>query len=478
MTYSKQTWVDGLDGSTPITAARLNHIEDGIYDASADGGSGTGATGPTGPQGTAGVDGSSGAAGATGPTGAGAAGAVGRKWAFVGDSIINGSSAANFSYSVAPLAIQTAGNLVARTDSIEAGVAGENTIQVLARFDALVTAGAEGFVILVGTNDAGQAIPLTTTISNITSMVTRAKAAGSPVVLCTIPPRGSSASTAIQRATQAINLWIRTVGPTLGCEIADCFTPLADTTTGYLAASMDSGDEVHPNSLGHYHMSLSVSEAMRTIAGRPTAASGLVTSVSPGSCNLVSDPLGTRVSPITSPWSEYPGGTGTAPSYSMVSDSSGILPAGRWAEQDFNASSGGVRRLVTPTISSGFAVGDILLLTFHAQFTDVTGNWVAHNMDGTTTFGATVVDQSDAGITNGRVLGRNPGVFNGTSYDLGPQAVAFVVPSGVTAMKVWFSMVVATGDHVKMRIGSVGLLNLTTMSATTLFPVGGMVSIP
>lgn len=30
MAYVKQSWKDGKDGGTPISAARLNHIEDGI----------------------------------------------------------------------------------------------------------------------------------------------------------------------------------------------------------------------------------------------------------------------------------------------------------------------------------------------------------------------------------------------------------------------------------------------------------------
>lgn len=30
MAYSKQTWKDGESGGTPISAKRLNHIEDGI----------------------------------------------------------------------------------------------------------------------------------------------------------------------------------------------------------------------------------------------------------------------------------------------------------------------------------------------------------------------------------------------------------------------------------------------------------------
>lgn len=32
MAYSKQTWTDGADGGTPVSAARLTHIEDGIGD--------------------------------------------------------------------------------------------------------------------------------------------------------------------------------------------------------------------------------------------------------------------------------------------------------------------------------------------------------------------------------------------------------------------------------------------------------------
>lgn len=35
MNYSKQTWVDGPDGGTPLTSARLNYMEDGIAEAEA-----------------------------------------------------------------------------------------------------------------------------------------------------------------------------------------------------------------------------------------------------------------------------------------------------------------------------------------------------------------------------------------------------------------------------------------------------------
>lgn len=44
MPYTKQTWVDGSGGGTPLSAARLNYIETGVFNAqaTADAASGTG----------------------------------------------------------------------------------------------------------------------------------------------------------------------------------------------------------------------------------------------------------------------------------------------------------------------------------------------------------------------------------------------------------------------------------------------------
>ena len=33
MVTKKQDWVDGVDGGTPVSAERLNHIEEGIFEA-------------------------------------------------------------------------------------------------------------------------------------------------------------------------------------------------------------------------------------------------------------------------------------------------------------------------------------------------------------------------------------------------------------------------------------------------------------
>lgn len=61
MAYEKQVWKDGEEGGTPISASRLNHIEEGIA-AKAE-------QGPKGEPGKDGVDGSTGPAGKDGANG-------------------------------------------------------------------------------------------------------------------------------------------------------------------------------------------------------------------------------------------------------------------------------------------------------------------------------------------------------------------------------------------------------------------------
>ena len=63
MAYEPQEWVNGKAGKTPVSAARLNHIEQGIAAVET-------TPGPQGPQGPKGDNGDTGAAGAKGDTGA------------------------------------------------------------------------------------------------------------------------------------------------------------------------------------------------------------------------------------------------------------------------------------------------------------------------------------------------------------------------------------------------------------------------
>ena len=113
MAYEKQTWKND-DPSTPLSAARLNHIEDGIANVELT----PGPEGPQGPAGPAGADGAKGAKGDTGPAGAkgdaGPAGADGAKGA-KGDKGDTGPAGADGFPSE-----EQWNQLVARVDALEA----------------------------------------------------------------------------------------------------------------------------------------------------------------------------------------------------------------------------------------------------------------------------------------------------------------------------------------------------------------------
>ena len=108
MAYEKQTWKND-DPSTPLSAARLNHIEDGIANVELT----HGPEGPQGPAGPAGADGAKGAKGDAGP--AGAAGAKGAK----GDKGDTGPAGADGFPSE-----EQWNQLVARVDALEADAGG------------------------------------------------------------------------------------------------------------------------------------------------------------------------------------------------------------------------------------------------------------------------------------------------------------------------------------------------------------------
>ncbi|OZD74911.1 hypothetical protein CH273_25845 [Rhodococcus sp. 05-339-2] len=113
-----------------------------------------------------------------------------------------------------------------------AGVGGETSTQILARFDADVKAFAPAWVhILAGTNDAGDtavAVPLATTQANILAMIDKCREIGARVLVGTIPPRNTR-TTASRAHAMGLNGWIRQL-PYLQPDVivVDYFGVLAD----------------------------------------------------------------------------------------------------------------------------------------------------------------------------------------------------------------------------------------------------------
>ena len=394
----------------------------------------------------------------------------GLRWAFFGDSITNGSSASNSVYSYPVQALAMVGSLVGRIDSIEAGTGGNTSAALLARVDATFTSYTDvrGSVIMIGANDAAQFVPVATFAANLTAIIAICRKRG-PVVLCTVPPQGSS-RTAEAAYVDAYNLWIKTFGPGLGCEIADVWSALVDTTSGFLAVAYDSGDEVHPEDDGHREMAQVVGAAMIRASGR-TAPYGLVTSDTGATFMVTPDPLSAGGGTQPTGWYEHPGGTGTAPSYSLVTDTSGVLPAGKWAEMDFDGTvSGGLRRLATAT-NTNIAVGDRVLLCAHIQIEVVAGDWEAAVT--AETAGVSVMLLSEAGsIFAGSVSSfRCAGLPSATAgiYDIGPVVWPVTVPAASSYLLLWCQVFVPTGMHIKARFGCVGVLNLTNLGIADQF---------
>lgn len=389
----------------------------------------------------------------------------GRRIGFLGDSITNRSSAAlsTLAYpdqliemlgaGAAPLGAGSvlSGHPGFRSDQIEPFMAGN-----------IIAAGCQVVVIEQGVNDAAQGASLSSFATSMLNQLRAARAAGLQIYVMTVLPRGQNASpTAVQnRLIDSYNAWLRLAVPGYG-TLVDVRTALQDPTAAYnrLLPAYDSGDGVHPNSMGHWVMAATLARAMRPTMRRTQILDGFST------FNLVSNPYFFGAS--SAGWYEVvsPAGTGTTPTYSFVTDTSGALAQGMWREMAFAPGATSGTRQYETGISSGFTAGDTLALTLKAQVEDAGGIWraISPSGNGTGNIGVRVVN----GVT-GAPLAAVPSPITGSGfpstpqlYDHGPMWQTFTVPAGTTVLGVRLSVVLPGGASLKVRIGEIGLLNLT-----------------
>lgn len=395
---------------------------------------------------------------------------AGRRWCFLGDSITNGSNATNFDFSYSRVAVSGVGHFTSRFDYVEAGVPGERADQAYARMDNLIkTYSPTAWVVLIGTNDANQGVTPAVYWEWLLKIINKIKLTGAAVVVCTVPPRSSGSPASAHKLVNAYNVLIRLYQNELGYELAEVHSALVDPTTGYFSASYDT-DGIHPNDLGHQRISQVVGRAMAR-ATKITNQHSILQSVLQSTQGLISgDPLNARATATTSPWFEIPGGTGTAPTYSMINDTSGVLAVGRWAQMDFDATaSGGTRRLGS-NVTSGFTAGDTLLYCFAVQIEDTSGTFAEDIVATTAGLSIPVLNQSSVPIFSSVISSRTTGIKDPVTgfYNIGPIAFKFIVPGGVTSLNFHFGLTLPTGKRVKLRIGEVGFLNLTTLNLETI----------
>jgi len=147
---------------------------------------------------------------------------------------------------------------------VNRGTGGQNTSQMLLRFqDDVVALSPASVVILGGTNDlrayvgdpasVGQSA-LARISRNITAMADIAKGRGFKVILGTLPPVGADREKVSRdaEAIVAVNAWIKTFAAQRGYPVADYHAALVDAA-GVLPPSL-SPDGIHPNADGYAAM--------------------------------------------------------------------------------------------------------------------------------------------------------------------------------------------------------------------------------
>jgi lysophospholipase L1-like esterase len=125
-----------------------------------------------------------------------------------------------------------------------AGVAGNTTAQMLARFSKDVTHyKPQVLFVLGGTNDLGHGVPQATIIANLRSIILTARAQKIRVFMMTVPPqtKPSSAITSLNRA-------IIHLANSYQIVVVDIYTVLATTSGAY--QSKYTSDGLHFNDLG------------------------------------------------------------------------------------------------------------------------------------------------------------------------------------------------------------------------------------
>ncbi|MGD0818111.1 MAG: fibronectin type III domain-containing protein [Methanomassiliicoccales archaeon] len=159
----------------------------------------------------------------------------------MGDSITAGAYLTNYDTYPGFLGRFTGGT------TINSGIGGENTTQILARFTPDVLAHSPTYVFLMGgTNDVLQNLSAATIESNLATMCNMASTAGAKTFLLNIPP--ATIFTSAQNAEVAqVNAWIATQASANVILVND-HDILASGTT--LIPAYDFGDGEHPSSLG------------------------------------------------------------------------------------------------------------------------------------------------------------------------------------------------------------------------------------
>lgn len=148
-----------------------------------------------------------------------------------------------------------------------AGVAGDQTSQMLARIQTDVIAKAPDLCLVMGGTNDNQKITVAASLANIATIVNTLRAAKIEPVLLTIPPNTGSGLSAQAVAAQrrwvvAFNAGLRTYANTNGVRMVDAYAILVDPSTGGYRTSLGNSDGVHPTAAGSKALGVAIAKAL------------------------------------------------------------------------------------------------------------------------------------------------------------------------------------------------------------------------
>ena len=205
------------------------------------------------------------------------------KMAWVGDSITaaqkasnSGNNVFNSNRSQAFWVPFLTGQRILCPQSLNFGVSGDTTTNVLARMDPILACGAGYFHVMIGVNDSGN---LSQTLTNLKSIWDQLLATGAVVLASTVLPR----TTAVQATRDyicSINSYIRSKqGYASNFFVIDPFNAYGDPlSTTFSPRTNYSYDGLHPKALGAYYISLPVRDLVNALIpdrGGPCYANSL-----------------------------------------------------------------------------------------------------------------------------------------------------------------------------------------------------------
>lgn len=320
-----------------------------------------------------------------------------------------------------------------------AGVAGQDSDGILARFDADVVAyGANICVGLFGTNDFNKS-PVPDTKANAKLFVAKCRANKIEPILCTVVPNSGAG---VDKTNHDLyNLWLREYCARTGIRCADMALLTTDGTNGNWISTMVAlgQDPTHPiiGGPGHLAMAAAVLAAIADLPARPPNLG--VYKGEHG--NLIPAPVFTgdaNSDGIADGWSL--GGNQAAFAGALIADAA---IAGNW-QQITRSGGSGVFILQSANITTGYAAGD------RVQFS---GRFSFAKSDTTSSISTKItfngINKSFTPMTSYTKPTTN-GIF---CWD-------WVVPVGTTSISV--QLFTSAGLNV-CSFAQLALLNLTTM---------------